>query len=530
LPLGLRVQDKLEKLIDKHMRILGASKVLLSSLSSEDLWRRSGRLEGKDSEFLRLQDRKGAKYLLSPTHEEEITSLVANAVSSYKDLPLRLYQVSRKYRDEARPRQGLLRGREFLMKDLYTFDVTDLDARLTYEEVRKAYSAFLDELHLPYLVANADSGSMGGTLSHEYHFVSHQGEDNIINCSQCRYSINEELYIGRFDKSMVEPIWKQISESFEEGPAVKGINISHGNVTGPCNVTAFITKDRKQLLKVVTPENSGSVNIYAVKKFFPDVDTAIADPSALWSKLSTSQDGIGITVLVDQRLGVQVGAARLAALASNAQPTVPDKSKLLYSALSKQEQYILTSPLFNDTCPSCQRSSLQISKAIEIGHTFHLGTRYSTPLGAKVQDSQNKWLAISMGCHGIGVSRLIGAVAGLMADGRGLNWPEKIAPFQIVVVPGQQASVEDSALIYDNLVKGTRGSPHEGELDVVIDDRARPLGWKLKDADLVGYPFIIVLGRSWPEKVEVQCRRLGIKEEVAVEDVVGRVLELGMKI
>ena len=178
---------------------LGASKVSLSSLSSEELWQRTGRLDkGRTSELLRLEDRKGGRYLLSPTHEEEITSIIANTVKSYKELPLRLYQVSRKYRDEPRPRQGLLRGREFVMKDLYTFDATEEQARLTYEDVRKAYVAFLEDLQLPYLTARADSGNMGGNLSHEYHFASPQGEDTIISCGNCNYSINEELYIGRY--------------------------------------------------------------------------------------------------------------------------------------------------------------------------------------------------------------------------------------------------------------------------------------------------------------------------------------------
>lgn len=202
LPLGLRVQNKIERLIDKHMLRLGASKVSLSTISSEELWQRSRRLDkGRTSELLRFADRKGAKYLLSPTHEEEITTIIANAVHSYKELPLRLYQVSRKYRDEPRPRQGLLRGREFLMKDLYTFDVTEDAARQTYEEVREAYVAFLEELKLPFLVARADSGNMGGTLSHEYHFASPQGEDTIINCDKCELSMNEELYIGRYDQN-----------------------------------------------------------------------------------------------------------------------------------------------------------------------------------------------------------------------------------------------------------------------------------------------------------------------------------------
>nr|OQO29443.1 hypothetical protein B0A51_04019 [Rachicladosporium sp. CCFEE 5018] len=502
LPLGLRVQEKVEWLIDKHMRSLGASKVSLSSLSSEELWRKSGRLEGRDSEFLRLQDRKGAKYLLSPTHEEEITTIVANAVKSHKDLPLRLYQVSRKYRDEARPRQGLLRGREFLMKDLYTFDVTDQQARATYEQVRNAYKAFLDELRLPYLVANADSGNMGGDLSHEYHFVSNRGEDNVIHCTQCDYSINEELYIGTFERSMVAPLWNQISESINGGEELERVHLDqHGMISGPCQSTVFMTKDRKRRIQVVTPRDGGVINIYAVRALIPDVDTSIMP-----SDNSTIDISGDFTLVVDQRLALQVGASRLAALSSD--PSAP-QPEIIYSRAS-----ILTLPISTTPCPTCRSQSLKVSKAIEIGHTFHLSTRYSLPLGAQVLNAENRLVPVFMGCHGIGVSRLIGAAASLLSDDKGLNWPLLIAPFSTVIVPGSGASAEDIVEVYDAILQRSAG-----RLDAVVDDRERSLGWKLKDADLVGYPLIIVLGKAWSERreVEVQCRRLEVKETISFE-------------
>jgi prolyl-tRNA synthetase len=198
------------------MRSIGASKVSLSSFSSEELWQRSGRLDkGRTSELFQLEDRKGAKLLLSPTHEEEITTIIADAVHSYKDLPLRLYQVSRKYRDEPRPRQGLLRGREFLMKDLYTFDANADQAHETYDEVRRAYHAMLDELRMPYLTARADSGNMGGTLSHEFHFASPHGEDTIIKCNKCDYSINEELFIEEYDARSAPLLWESEKQKGE---------------------------------------------------------------------------------------------------------------------------------------------------------------------------------------------------------------------------------------------------------------------------------------------------------------------------
>jgi prolyl-tRNA synthetase len=509
LPLGLRVQNKLEALIDKHMSSLGATKVSLSSISSEELWQRSGRLEGRDSEFLRLQDRKGAKYLLSPTHEEEITEIVANAVNSYKDLPLRLYQVTRKYRDEARPRQGLLRGREFLMKDLYTFDTTEEQARETYDQVRKAYSAFFDELNLPYLVASADSGSMGGNLSHEYHLASANGEDNIISCQKCDYSTNEELYPGTLGPH-------ELNNTKEASTDINTILTS----------TPFLSKDKNTLFNIVTPRNSGPINTHLLKKLHPSLDTTTLETAfATWSALNKKSPS-------RERTELQIIDGRLAHLPlSN-----PTGFTMFHPTVA------LTVPSEDSTCPSCSSSaSLKISKAIEIGHTFHLGTRYSAPLNAQVLSSSNKLAPIAMGCHGIGVSRLLAAAASLLMDSKGLNWPVKIAPFTTVIVAAPKAATEEDLVrVYDVLAKEERlqqqltvdenggSSTSSTALDVTLDDRDRPLGWKLRDADLIGYPFIVVLGKAWKAggKVELQCRRLEVREEVPLEDLGARLRSL----
>ena len=495
LPLGLRVQDKIERLIDKHMQRLGASKVSLSSLSSEELWQRSGRLDkGRTSELLRLEDRKGVKYLLSPTHEEEITTIVANAVNSYKELPLRLYQISRKYRDEPRPRQGLLRGREFLMKDLYTFDANEQQARKTYDEVRRAYVAFLEELRLPYLTARADSGSMGGSLSHEYHFASSHGEDTVISCDKCDYSINEELYIGRFDP-----------EQNANVPMLKG-----------ATSTLYISKDRKTLCEVHYPPDHGEPNIYAVKAVFPDIDSSlVGDQVHEAARASTLQKGVRIH---DPRLATE-DVAKARQLNSNKHPweTV--------EPVVDGEQILLTKAQEGDRCPNCRDGKLKLQQAVEIGHTFHLGTRYSVPLKAHVLDANNRQVPIEMGCHGIGVSRLIGAVASLLADTKGLNWPLAISPFDAMIIPSSNIEPMDVVSVYDKLATIQPGrqpdvtGPRTG-IDVAIDDRDRAIGWKLKDADLVGYPFIVVMGKGWRDwqVVELQCRRLGLKFDVSVED------------
>lgn len=485
------MQTKIEHLLDKHMRSLGASKVSLSSLTSEDLWRRSGRFDkGRGSEFFKLEDRRQAKYLLSPTHEEEITSIVANAVHSYKDLPLRLYQVSRKYRDEARPRQGLLRGREFVMKDLYTFDASEEAARKTYEDVRRAYTAFLTELRLPYLVAAADSGSMGGSLSHEYHFASDKGEDVVIGCDKCQYSVNEELFVGNY-------------QDYQD------------DAVGNPKVWTAVTKDRKTLVHVCYPSDgvSEEINIAAVKLLRPDVDTTVSDVSSI--KLMSPTNHV---FYCDPRVRPEIAT-------DQNYPISPGIPKFVLDAVTPNDKrrITLTKARSGDKCPSCENRSLNLHKAIEIGHTFHLGTRYSAPLSANILNAQNQTQPISMGCHGIGVSRLIGTIASLLADGKGLNWPWKISPFEVLIVPTRtdEAMTSGANELHDRL--------HTDGIDVLVDDRDRAAGWKLNDADLVGYPVLVILGKNWTSEapgVEVQCRRLGIKEQIPVPQLVKRVREL----
>jgi prolyl-tRNA synthetase len=481
------VQNKLEALIDKHMESIGASKTSLSSITTEELWKQSGRYSA-NSELLRLKDRKDSGFLLSPTHEEEITALVASIVHSYKDLPLRLYQTGRKYRDERRPRQGLLRAKEFMMKDLYTFDATVEAGLETYKAVRQAYKNLFDELKLPYLVADADSGNMGGKLSHEYHFVSPKGEDNVWSCSSCDYVANEEL---------VEKRTPDISTSSQ-----------------PPLVFTGISTDRKTRISIHLPrppslapdapnppwsEISSYANLHALKKALPstiELDTGI-EPTTLTALLPSTTSS---TTITDRSL-----------------PSSPSSSTTPLD---------LTPTLPSDPCPHCPTGTLHVNKAIEVAHTFHLGTRYSEPLHAYIAgpDAATKWTPLQMGCHGIGVSRLVAAIASLLADARGLNWPRVVAPFEVAVVTASMEEAEAEE-VYD-VLSGVGGKRGEGEVDVVLDDRAgKSLGWKMKDADLIGYPVVVVMGRGWKERreVEVQCRRLGVKRDVGLSSLRGEV-------
>ncbi|KAE8440406.1 hypothetical protein EG329_008160, partial [Mollisiaceae sp. DMI_Dod_QoI] len=500
----------------------GASKLALSSVSSEELWSRSGRLSSVGPELFRFQDRKDTRYILSPTHEEEITSLVANAVTSYKDLPVRLYQISRKYRDELRPRHGLLRTREFVMKDLYTFDYTPSLALATYDQVRATYARLFNELKLPYLIAEADSGDMGGNLSHEFHFPTSKGEDHVINCDTCDYVANEELA-----KSAIS---RDVMNETSLSPDDEAQELSQPNV----RVWRGISRDRSTLVNVWYPSdptyNSSSleattmpeVNVNAVKTLFPELDTSVQDPLSIWADQavpSSAHTEVDPAVPYPRRL-VNLVDYRLSSSDSESivsgnmhLPLLPDLFKesikegevdTLMRDPSTQEPLHLLRIRAGDLCPRCPSGRLEVQRAIELGHTFHLGTRYSGPLNANVavpsrfydleppeveeshRITQNRQVPMEMGCHGIGVTRMIGAVAETLADDKGLNWPRVMAPFEVVVIPSK--GHEEAALAVYDALNIRRLEDGDIGLDLVLDDRTHSFPWKMRDADLVGYP------------------------------------------
>ncbi|KAK3906818.1 hypothetical protein C8A05DRAFT_40367 [Staphylotrichum tortipilum] len=513
LPLGRRVQDKIERLVAGHMEeLLGASRVSMSSISAEALWERSGRLENVASELFRFSDRRDVPYLLAPTHEEEITSLVARTVKSYKELPLRLYQITRKYRDEFRPRHGLLRGREFIMKDLYTFDSNVESALETYHQVRAAYSRIFSDMKLPVVSAKASSGDMGGDLSHEYHLPTPLGEDRVVSCQGCDYVVNEEIA----DSAVSEEVVGEDS----------------------LRVWRSITKDRTKLVNVWYPgrtrmQHSGEpreytdqdINLSAVKSVVPDLDAGVEDALPFWLAATAPQTSTATEVVnvLDSRLPLSL-TERL--WDSSSDPAYwpaglsPPTSPLPIRGVGCKERALnLLLIRTGDKCPRCSSGMLKQDRAMELGHTFFLGTRYSEPLGALTTvPPSSQPSPMQMGCYGIGISRVMGAAAEHLADERGLNWPVAIAPYSCIVIPGNHAVEGDTLEVYQqiNQIMGEGMQLH----DVVVDDRQRSLPWKLADADLIGFPVIVLLGREWRtgRLAEVQCRRLGFKQAVQVAD------------
>ena len=542
LPLGLRVLEKLERLIDKHMQSLGASKVSLSSISSQALWKRSGRF--RDGEIFKFQGRGEGEWLLAPTHEEEFTTMMQFYVVSPKQLPVRLYQIGRKYRDEQRPRGGLLRGKEFIMKDLYTFDKTVDEAQETYGKVRAAYHNFLDELGVPYVEVRADSGKMGGNLSHEYHFPHPEGEDTVISCDSCDYSRNEEFVMPvKTETHKIRPIVRKTADTTEDAAGIS------------CH--AFITKDSRSLIEVVTRQLStdkarsaitrSRINTHVLKSVLGarvDIDTGIEEPAALSrfaeqlrasTRAYESQEPseVGIYYIVDKHVSKKDALRKTTqepSGVSETDQTVPGLLILSGSTSdSRSDSRIdLIRPRSGDPCPFCESGKLKVQTAIEIGHTFHLGTRYTSRFDFKVPSENVRETRTStapfveMGCHGIGVTRLIAAAAGCLSTNERLRWPQAIAPYDVVICVDakNEDALKAAEKFYDELTDKSGG-----QIDVLLDDRPQQLKQKMFEARAIGCPVSAVFGRLLKDgKVEVF--RDGEAEDVWLEDAARRIREV----
>lgn len=446
------------------------------------------------------------------------------------------------------------------MKDLYTFDYSSQEALSTYNQVREAYARLFDELKIPYLVAEADSGDMGGNLSHEFHFPTTKGEDHIISCTSCEYVANEELADGPVLHSEANP-----PESYR-GPLAEVSNLTGEELGMVKRLSSWvgISKDRSTLFNVLFFSSSISsnqssagaegreINLHALKAAFPEVDNSIEDPLNLWAKSIPPTIGHTgpppkrqILNIVDgsvpgslrKKFKFADGTVLLGKQLSSLSENVPQINSVIQDP-SSGNPFNLLRVQIGDRCPRCSDGHLKISKAIELGHTFHLGSRYTKHLDGHVAvpydiikgqeenfeilpeakgGTSERQVVVQMGCHGIGVSRIIGAVADTLADEKGLNWPRVMAPFEAVIVPSK--SREEAAFeVYDVLSEAPRRS-EETAIDLVLDDRTKPFPWKLHDADLIGYPVIIVVGRRWAaeQMCEVQCRRLKIKEDIPLE-------------
>ncbi|KPI35127.1 Proline--tRNA ligase [Cyphellophora attinorum] len=561
LPLGVKVLDKIERLIDHHMRSVGASKLSLSSFSSEKKWATSGRL-ANSTEIFQFQDRNKSKWLLAPTHEEEICTLLHSRINLHGQLPVRLYQIGRKYRDEQRPRGGLLRGREFIMKDLYTFDTSAEAAKDTYELVREAYNNFFADLGIPYLEARADSGNMGGNLSHEFHLPHHSGEDDVITCSSCGENRNEEF---------VPPTSRMIE--YVKAPDF----LAQDSTVSPSKVRDYISVKNDILIRVLIPSQasegesiaSADVNPYAVKEAMDDiaeVNTGLEEHQVMQKFEDYRGKGKRgrVAYLVDKRVTAEQLRMRIQQDLKNyggentqrlivrtLQNEGPDGAAHDSNALSGsiRRPIDLLKLKEGDECPHCLEGKVEVHKAIEIGHTFHLGTGYTSLLGPKKPiphpgPREHMTTPLEMGCHGIGVSRLMAAAAACLSPKDAIQWPKIIAPYTVLVGDAVEKTAKSSIAdaispsaealsLYDDIAQQLDDiEPGRGYLkpDVVLDDRLSDYKHMSNSAIFTGYPIIVMLGRAARDRgiAELICAQAGLREEVPLNNVpkaVGRLLK-----
>jgi prolyl-tRNA synthetase len=542
LPLGLRVLRKIDDVIRDEMDAIGAQELLFPSLLPREPYEATGRWTEYGDGIFRLKDRKGGDYLLGPTHEEMFTLVVKDLYSSYKDLPLSIYQIQTKYRDEARPRAGLLRGREFTMKDAYTFDIDDAGLDASYQRFRDAYIRIFDRLGFDYVIVKAMSGAMGGSKSEEFLAKAAVGEDTYVRCTNCDYAANVEAVETRPpdaipyddapsahaevtpDTPTIETLVAHLNEKYprEDRPwaasdTLKNVVFSVRHPDGTVEALAVgLPGDREvdakrleaRLGEGVVFEPFGEDDFAAR----PTLAKGYIGPEALGEKKPA-----GVRYLLDPRV---VEGTRWVTGADVAGSHVLD---LVAGRDFSGDGVIEVAEVRDgDPCPNCRDGILETARGIEMGHIFQLGRKYADALGLQVLDESGKLVTVTMGSYGIGPSRAVAAIAEGTLDELGLSWPRNVAPADVhLVATGKDDAIFAAA---DRIATELAGSG----IEVIYDDREKVSpGVKFKDAELIGVPTIVVVGRNLAEgTIEVRDRRSGERQEVPADEVVNHLVHL----
>ena len=521
LPNGKRVLDKVENIIREEMNAAGAREVLMPVLQPSDLWKKTGRWDEYGPEMMRLKDRNNREFALGPTHEELITSIVAAEVRSYKELPQNLYQIQVKFRDEIRPRFGLMRAREFIMKDAYSFHTSQKSLDETYEKMSVAYSNIVKRCGLKFKAVKAEAGLMGGDGSEEFMVVATTGEDMILYCDNCEYGANiEQAKALRATKEK-----KQEPKKIEEvkTPGKKSIEeVSEFLDIEPEKMakTLVYLCDSEPVLVVIQGDRAANEN--KVKRATGCKEIRLFAEEDFDKHKALVQGYVGP---VDQKYKVVVDEDLV-------------KAKNLVTGANKKDAHIINVnyerdfkadvvadvkyACVGDICPNCS-GNLQDARGIEVGHIFQLGTKYSEAMGASYVDENGKSNPMTMGCYGIGVTRMISAAIEQNHDDKGIIWPKSLAPFEIVIIQTDMKNKDlgkASEDIYEQL--------EEESYEVLYDDRDDRAGVKFADADLIGYPLQLIIGKTFINegKVEMKIRDGHKKESLDVKDLVNKISKI----
>jgi len=527
LPLGYRTYRNIEKIIREEMDNAGFQEVHFPSMLPREPYESTNRWTEYGPDLFRLKDRKGNDYLLGPTHEEMFTLMVKGEFSSYKDLPLSIYQIQTKFRDEPRPRSGIIRGREFVMKDSYSFDIDDAGLEASYQRHREAYIKTFNRLGLKFNIVSAMSGAMGGSKSEEFLAPCPTGEDTYVLCEKCGFAANVEAMVTK-----VAPYTGEVPPAFEifDSPntptidsLVELVNAKFGQeITGADTLKNVLLMADGKAISVLVPGDREvdlkrvGANLAGVQELRLFEDEDFAKYPGLVKGYVGPQDAakLGITVYADPR--IVIGSHWI----TGANERDKHARYVTHGRDFTVEAFVEAAEVkAGDPCPTCE-TPVVIDRAIEIGHIFQLGRKYAQALGLTVLDQNGKAQVVTMGSYGIGVSRAVAAIAEQTHDEIGLNWPREIAPAEVhVVAAGKDDSIFSFAA---NLAEQLEANG----LTVLLDDRkdASP-GVKFKDAELIGIPYIVIVGKSLAEgNVEFRVRDAGSKVEFAADNAVTEIL------
>jgi prolyl-tRNA synthetase len=488
LPLGVRVLRKIEGIIREEMNRAGSEEVLLPALLPAEYFQESGRWDVFGDTLFRLKDRKRGDYHLGPTHEEIITDLARREVKSYRDLPKSLYQIQTKFRDEPRPRGGLLRCREFIMKDAYSFHVDEADAKKGYEAMRLAYRRSFDRMGLDYRMVLADSGAMGGSGSAEFQVLVQSGEDLLVACSKCDFAANLEVATSK----ELEPTGPS-----GDAPAVERVHTPRAGSIADVSKLLDLPPERflKSLVylagnELVLAVVRGNHDVHEVKLARAlGIDEVHLASAADVAKVTGAAVGFAGPVGFKGKIVIDRDAARVRDAVTGANESDYHLKHVTLDRDFSAQIAEIRSVLAGDACPRCG-APLEQYRGIEAGHIFLLGTRYTAAMGGKYLDEAGKEQTIVMGCYGIGVSRLVATVIEQHHDGNGIRWPLAVAPYQVHVVALGESPEVTAAVSRIELELEQAG------IEVLVDDRAERPGVKFKDADLVGIPLRVTVGEK----------------------------------
>lgn len=523
LPLAFRSIQKIENIIRTEINKTGAQEILMPIIQPAEIWQATGRWNVYGEEMFKLKDRHGRDYCLAPTHEEMVTTLIQMDTNSYKKLPVSVYQIQNKYRDEKRPRFGLMRSREFIMKDGYTFDADEEGMNKQYELMYDAYTRIFTRCGLKFRPVIADSGAIGGNASHEFEVLADSGEADIVYCKDCDFAANiEAVKPNTLTSDVKNDKEKEIVQTPGQHTIEKVCNYLHLPVKSSVKAVVYKLDDTVVLAMV---RGDHEVNEVRLQSIYNAINVDMASDEDLKACGLTAGYISPIGLKTSEHFDIICDAS------------VMEMQDACCGANVKDEHYIHVNPARDfgnvkvdtirqidagDVCPHCG-GKIVLTKGIEVGQVFKLGTKYSEKLDATFLYNNGKSRPMFMGCYGIGVTRTVAASIEQNHDENGIIWPVAIAPYEVVIVPANNKS-EDVMKAAEGLYNALESSQDE----IVFDDRAERAGIKFKDADLIGYPLRVTIGKKWQESgcVEIKLRRTGEVFEVPYENCAEKVEEL----